>query len=312
MGDEEETGNGEQDVDPVVDDYTDEELRELGMTVAEIAELRKDSEEIETAQQAAAEVEASERAVNEAEEVSNASEENGREEEEEDDRPIYMKDDAPTGKTNYIKWALLHGKLEDELRSEGLNTRTVDICAQELEKDGYRKRPEKDKEKPPGRGTSVVVTPSRGIQTFAKGSPPEALIDSLTMPIEDGEGPIFEKGMKFGMTVLTLGVRIAQELTNAGVQQAKPLIEMAKDMRAGEVAAAKNAAGEAAMLAAATVQQNMAPTLAALTESQKSTGPNPMGGMMARTMEPIMQRMMNQLLPGGEAPIPSGWKKTKG
>lgn len=226
-----------------------------------------------------------------------------------DKRPPYLRDEPPTGKSNIIKWSLLHGKTEDELKAEGFNTRTVDICAQELEKAGHRTRPKRDKG---GSSKDLVPSTSKGIQIHAKGSSPEALIDSLTIPLEDGEGPSFEKGMKFGMTVLTLGVRVAQELSNMGVQQARPLVEMARDMRQGEAAAAKNAAGEAAVMAAGLVEQQMNPILLRLAEQgARDTGVDPMKAMLVRTMEPMMKKLMGSLIPGVDQGPPEGWSKRR-
>lgn len=226
----------------------------------------------------------------------------------EDTRPDYMKDEAPPrkSKTKYTKWALMHGRMEDELVTEGFNPRSVDICAQELEKDGYRKRPPKP-EKPPADLIPVGAQAGKGMQVFAKGSPPEAIIDSISLPIADGEGPAFEKGLKFGASIVVLGVRVAQELSNLGVQQARPLIEMSKSMREGEALAAKSASGEAAMAAAAMVQQNLQPYLANM--SRPPAGPNPMKEMITRLMEPMMQRMLGGVIPGAGPPTPSNWTK---
>lgn len=224
----------------------------------------------------------------------------------EDTRPVYLRDEPPDRKKqkiNYIKWGLMHGITEEELVANGSNTRSVDICAQELEKANLRKRPAKEKAP-----KELVTTekPGKTMQIFAKGSPPEALIDAVSLPIADGEGPIFEKGLKFGMQTLVLGVRVAQELSNMGVQQARPLIEMARDMRTGEAAAAKNAAGEAAMLAAAQVQQNLGPYLAAM--SKPAEGPNPMKSMMVRAMEPMLKNIINKMMPMAPEP-PSDWSR---
>lgn len=218
-----------------------------------------------------------------------------------DDRPEYMKEERPKGKTSYIKWALLRGKMEDELVSEGSNPRSVDICAQELEKAGLRKR------LPKGRpGTELTPTGKQGIQIFAKGSPPEALIESMAFPLVDGETKGFEHGMKFGASIVVLGVRIAQELSGIGIQQARPLVEMARDMRSGEAAAAKNAAAEAAMLAAAQIQQNLAPLLAGLGRAQET---DPMKSMMVRTMEPLFKNMLSRIMPGMASGDPAGWSR---
>ncbi len=220
--------------------------------------------------------------------------------------PIYLQDEPPDGKVNIIKWALMHGITEEELKADPQhNTRTVDICAQELEKDGYRKRPPrppKDEKK-----TSVATTPpGKGVQTYAKGSPPEAIIESMDLPIVDGQIVGFESGMKFGARMVVMGVRIAQELSALGIQQVKPLIELSRDARMGEEGAAKSAATEAAMSAASMVQQNLVPYLANIGKPAEA---NPMQGMMVRTMEPIIQRLMGGLIPGGGPQQAQGWTK---
>ncbi len=224
----------------------------------------------------------------------------------EDQVPPYMQEEPPDGKVNIIKWSLLHGASEEELKADPRhNSRTVDICAQELEKDGLRKRPPKLPKETIGK-TLQVGNQSKGTQVFAKGSPPEALIDSLDLPVADGQIVGFESGMKFGARMVVMGVRIAQELSALGIQQVKPLIELARDARSGEEAAAKNAAGEAAMAAAAMIQQNLTPYLANIS---KPTEVSPMQSMMVRTMEPIIQRLMGGLIPGGTAPQAEGWTK---
>jgi len=231
--------------------------------------------------------------------------------------PAYLLNEPPPSgqKTNYIKWCLLHGKTELELKAEpDVSPRSVDICAQELEKTGLRQRikeilPPKDLTVPPGGTKSVHV--------FAKGSPPEALIDSINLPLLDGKDVGFERGLKFGATMIVLGVRVAQELSNLGVQQARPIMEMAKTMREGETAAAKTAASDAAIEAAGLVAQQFGPAIAGL--SKPPSGPNPMQEMMTRLMEPVIQQAIGKMMPGvggvgGAAggQLPSGWTRKSG
>jgi len=216
----------------------------------------------------------------------------------------YLSDKEPSKKNqgNYAKWSLLHGKSEEDLVAEGIKPRSVDIYAQELDKEGLRKRlpkPEKTKD--------LVPVNGRSPQIFARGSPPEALIEAISIPVDGDHIQGFEKGLKFGANMIVLGVRVAQELSNLGVQQARPLIELSKEMRTGEAAAAKSAATEAAMTTAALVQQNMMPYLSNIPKAD--AGADPMKAMMARTMGPILERLMSGIIPGGEKPIPTGWSK---
>jgi len=225
----------------------------------------------------------------------------------EDNLPPYMQEEPPEGKVNIIKWSLLHGASEEDLKADPRhNDRTVDICAQELEKEGLRKRPPKPEKPPPGSKLQITNQAGKGTQVFARGSPPEALIEGMDLPVVDGQIVGFESGMKFGAKMVVMGVRIAQELSALGIQQARPLVEMARDMRSGEAAAAKGAATEAAMGAAAMIQQNLAPYLANIGKPAEA---NPMQGMMVRTMEPIIQRLMGGLVPGMGPQQAPGWTR---
>lgn len=235
-----------------------------------------------------------------------------REGEVEPKTPVYLLDTPPaaTDKMNSCKWGLLHGMSESMLKEKGYNPKTIYIAAHELETAGLYHRVKE--EKPPQ--DLIPQGKARGaMQIYARGASPEALIEHMEVPMDGPDTKIFEKGMKFGMTVLTLGVRVAQELTNMGVQQARPIIEMARDMRAGEAQAAKNAAAEAASLAAAEVQQNMTPYLMKIAEMGKAGGEaDPMKAMMVRTMEPLIQRMMTQFMPGmAGQQTPTGWIRKK-
>jgi len=220
------------------------------------------------------------------------------------DLPEFLHDEPPKGKTMSAKWGLMHGKSEDELMAEGHNPGTVRIAAQELEKEGYRKRP-------PRAQLPAKIAPGGELKVFARGSPPEAIVDAIKLPTVDGELGGFEKGIKFGASMIILGVRVAQELSAVGIQQAKPLIDMSKSMREGEALAAKSAAGEAAMEAAGMVQQSLMPYLANI--SKTPSGTDPMKAMMVRVMEPMMTNMMGKILPGmgvgPEGQLPEGWTK---
>ena len=216
--------------------------------------------------------------------------------------PVYMLDDPPEGKSNLIKWSLMHEIDEEFLKEQGFNPRSIDICAQELEKAGLRKRPRKS-------ATSTAVTKSgaRSPQIFARGSPPEALIEGLAIPGVDGKLEGFDQGMRFGASVIVLGVRIVQELSSLGVQQTKPLIDMANSMRQGEALAAKSAANEAAQEAAGRVQGSMMPFLQSLQKGAE--GPDPVKAMMVRTMEPMIQGMLKSLVPGMPQGETNGWTR---
>jgi len=237
------------------------------------------------------------------------------------DMPVFLRDAPPTrGKMNMIKWGLMHDTSEKDLEDQGFNPKSIRMAAFELEKDNYRKRPAKSRTKEVstnagGGGTTTVATRSRGsFPVPIKGAPPEFLIDQISLPMDGAGAKSFEQGMKFGASMLVLGVRVAQELGNMGLQQAQPIINMANAMRQGEAEAAKGAAAEAAAMAAEQVGGNLLPIISSL-QKEKTAAGDPVKQMMVRTMEPIMQKMMGMVMPGmgGEVGgLPSGWtRKTR-
>jgi hypothetical protein len=235
--------------------------------------------------------------------------------------PVFMLDSPPTTgkKMDLIKWGLMHNRTEEELVGAGFNAKTVRMAAYDLEKEGYRKRPPKTRastkavQKETAGGTkSVASYGSRAMANTAKGLPPEFLIDNIELPFTGNGADSFEKGMKFGASMLVLGVRVAQELSNMGLQQARPIMDMANEMRKGEAAVAQNAALEAGMVAAEQVKNDMLPLIAGLNKTPASS--DPMKGMLARMFEPMLQKMMGMFMPGmtGQADnVPQGWTRSK-
>lgn len=227
----------------------------------------------------------------------------------------------PKGKKKQIWDLLLDGISEEDLSKEpyNFNKKTIGIVAWELNKAGLRQRPsKKHKDKPTGmvKGTEgglPVTTPPTAI----KASSPEALIDTLVVPT-DGQKVDLADGIKVGLSLAVLGVRMAQELSAIGVQQARPLVAMAREMRAGEEAAARMASKETAYEMSGRIQDYITPALNELGEmiAQQSAparpaGPNPIQEMMARVVEPVFQNLISSLIPGA-APTqnaPTGWKR---
>jgi hypothetical protein len=204
-----------------------------------------------------------------------------------------------------IERRLLEGTTREELVAEGYNANSVRTIYSTLKSKGELKpsAPASGKKKKGEHAISANIP----IPVFAKGSPPEAIISAMRMPdVSNGQGFSFEQGMKFGLSVAVLGIRMAQELSAVGVQQAKPLIDMAKEMRTGEEAAAKNAAGEAANEAAGMVYEKMMPMIASLQKGGGGASSDPMRDMMVRQIEPlfgnIMQSVMGGMLTGGSKP----------
>lgn len=208
--------------------------------------------------------------------------------------------------------ALLEGASQEELidgsyNGVSYNKRTVQTVASFVKKELKTRTS-------PGK---APLTGKNGLAIFAKGSPPEAIIEAIEVPDMGSDGgEAFEKGLKFGMSLSVYGVRMAQELSAMGIVQAKPIIDMAKQMREGEVQAAKGAAGEAAMQAANIVTENLVPVLEQMAKNKPAAQPapiyaaskNPMQDMMMNTMMPIMQKLLAGALGGlaGGAALPGG------
>jgi hypothetical protein len=141
-----------------------------------------------------------------------------------------------------------------------------------------------------GLGTAVATT-GKG-----KPSPLEVLIQELKVPaIADGQAVVFDAGVEYGVRSVLVGVRVAQELSAMGVQQAMPLIKMAQEMRESEAQAAKILAGE---FAEATLEGNkeLKGAITALGNQITASGPNPFASMFAQGMSPVFSQAFQGLM----------------
>ncbi len=122
---------------------------------------------------------------------------------------------------------------------------------------------------------------------------PEAIVELLPAPTDvDGRvDGIFVAGMRYEALNIIRGIRMAQELSKMGIDQATPVIRMAQEMRATE----GKAADEAAMKAAAGVGAQILPAVEALRTQIATSGENPMASMMMTLMMPSMQQAAQQL-----------------
>lgn len=272
-----EVPRGEDEAEEVIAEEVEAEAEEVEEVIAEIEEVEPEVEEVEAEEVEAEKIKAPK-----------------------SDPDAYLQsDEAPPieSKSKFCKWHLVHGTSEQALIDDyGQDFNSVRIFAQNLEKANVRDRPRDKNGKILMEKPGAKPSAEKKVQVFAKGSPPEALINAMTMPISGVQG--FEDGMKFGASMIVLGVRIAQELSTIGIQQAKPLLDMAKDMRSGEALAAKSASYEAAAMAAAEVHKDLAPDLAAIAAQAGSSGDNPMMGMFARSIEPLFKNVMSKMMTG--------------
>ena len=242
--------------------------------------------------------------------------------------PVYKRENIPTGKVDQVMWYAFRGKTRKELSKPPYNQKpgTVRVGftrlaglepewieAQEKQEVGG----EGEGEGAVKHGKQLVATTQKTPQICSKGSPPEAIIESIHIPQVDGQSQGFEMGMKFGMTQLVLAVRIMQELAGVAQSQVKPLIDLVRTVREGEQAAFKGGADEGALKAAqamgGTIMPMMSEMQTTIANLNKGSESNPMQSMMIRTMEPLIKNMMGGLMPGmgagTQAQEPEGWTR---
>ena len=191
-----------------------------------------------------------------------------------------------------------------------------DICGEEFKNaqglTGHRRMAHGAGAPAPAEGQERSIVPTRAL-------PLEAVVARLRLPevpvIYDGmrEAYVtgFNEGTRCGINTVLTGIRAAQELSAIGVAQGKPLIEMAKELRAGEAEAVRQAVGEA--------MAHIDGRLAQL-ETRKpdiAFAPDPMKGVMGRMMERLTDTVMDMFAPRppgqpGQPTAPQGWQAEKG
>lgn len=125
--------------------------------------------------------------------------------------------------------------------------------------------------------------------------PIEGILRGMKLPqIGDGKTEVFNAGVEYGMKSVIAGVRLAQELSQMGVAQASPLIRMSQEMRA----ASEKSAEEAGRAAAEEMFGDVAGWLNANQPkagvADIATVANPMTGIFARALEPVMTQMLGK------------------
>jgi len=170
--------------------------------------------------------------------------------------------------------------IRQQLKEEGEKAGSIDAVVSELRKKGYRKFG--------GKSTAITKT-----------LPVEAIVDQMVMPV--GVDGAFIAGMKYEAFNIIRGIRLAQELSKMGIDQASPVIKMAQEMRESEAQAAKILAGE---FAEATLEANkdLKGAIGQLGQQITASGANPMLGYMMPLIMPEIQKLMarfsGQLVPG--------------
>jgi hypothetical protein len=155
------------------------------------------------------------------------------------------------------------------------------------------------------------VAPTTKEIISVKPQPIENLIKNLNLPeVANGTREVFDAGVEYGMKSILIGVRIAQELSKMGIEQASPIIKMAQEMRLAE--------GQAAQVAAQEAARETASQVVAYFDQKKpdiASTPSPMEGVFARVLEGTLGSLMNKMFPGGGGETPLGFtieKKQKG
>jgi hypothetical protein len=108
----------------------------------------------------------------------------------------------------------------------------------------------------------------------------------------------FVAGMKYEAYNIIRGIRLSQQLNQMGLEQAKPVIEMAREMRQAE--------GQAAQILASQFGQSMAQSnqqilgaihelAAAQSQPQVSTG-NPLAQALFTAMQPYIAQTVGQIM----------------
>ena len=154
--------------------------------------------------------------------------------------------------------------------------------------------------------TSTTMTRTTGGTLSA-----EAIIASMPYPVSvNGEvDPIFVAGMRYEALNVIRGIRMAQELNKMGLEQAKPVIEMAKEMRQAEAQAAQTIATELGQVTMQSNQQIIGAIhelAAAQSQGQQTSEMDPMQKMFVDAMRPHAAQAIGQLFAGLFKPSPQG------
>jgi len=206
-----------------------------------------------------------------------------------------MGNEDEQGKTQYIRKRLLEATSGEELEQictelkadPDIAAGSVDAEKSKLKKRGsFQFKPETTK--------AVAVT---------KPKPLEELIKDLELPpVANGTRYIFDAGVSYGMRSILIGVRVAQELSSLAIAQARPLIDMAKEMHpdTGQIAKETGIAmgGEIAGRMFDFMEQKLPQ------KADIAMAPDPMRGLMARNMEMMFNRLVGMVggVPPGSTP----------
>jgi len=176
---------------------------------------------------------------------------------------------------------------------EASSIEDLDRIEEELKKEGIKKSsiaPRKSERKKELRQISIIPSGQKGSGTLSA----EQIIERLPWPVDDNGrvSEAFRAGQMYEAMNVIRGIRLAQELSKMGIEQASPLIKMATEMREAE----SKAASQAAQVAAAGVGQMLQPQIErmenALKQATLASSPNPFAAMSAEIMKPLFQQVL--------------------
>jgi len=187
-------------------------------------------------------------------------------------------------------------RIRQELKDEGEKPGTIDAVVHELRKKGHLRFDESK-------------------TTFSKMATGKEIIPAMHSFIEevyvprpidgrDGYWDGYEAGTRRARQDLFLSIMALQQLSSLGVQQAQPLVAMAKELRA-EVNPY-----EVAQAASQQVLNSSMPQILSAVKQAAPRSPDPWDDMMVRVVEPMIQQMMGTVMggfmPGGMMPMGMG------
>lgn len=149
----------------------------------------------------------------------------------------------------------------------------------------------------------VEIERGSGTKSVSRTEPIEILIKGTRLPpIVDGKADVFDAGVEYGMKSILIGVRVAQELSKMGIDQASPIIKMAQEMRQTEGQVAQ----ETGMAMGETIAGKMFDFMEQKfpQKSDIAMAPDPLRGLAARTMETMVNRITGMMFGGQVGPTP--------
>jgi hypothetical protein len=183
-------------------------------------------------------------------------------------------------------------RIRQELKDEGEKPGTIDAVVHELRKKGHL-RFDEAKTGFPRMTTGKEIIPAM-----------HSFIEEVYVPRpidgRDGYWDGYEAGTRRARQDLFLSIMALQQLSSLGVQQAQPLVAMAKELRA-EV----NPYEVAQAASQQVLNSSMPQILSAVRQHATPSSSNPWDDMMVRLIEPLIQQMMGAVM-GGMMPMGAG------